>query len=300
MDRARRVPLLCTIALIGLAGCGGGGEGAVPVSAAPEPLSLTFGPYPLEPGHELDFCEYFEIESDEPTYVTRIEQGNGGRTHHAFLYKTDLETPPGTGPCPDAAQKLLNSDGIYAATSLQGPSQMPEGVAIELAPRQRMFLNIHLINTSGAPTADTVTLNLTRGDPARGWTPVGFFEFTTFEIQIPPYAEGTAGNSCVFPRDVSLISITSHSHARTTLVTANLWDGEASGEEVYRNTSWSEPTVETFGEPLDVAGQTGLTFMCHYKNDDPFEVGFGETAADEMCYLLGHYYPGPETIICAL
>ena len=275
-------------------------EAGEPVSEAPEPLALTFGPYAVQSGEEQDFCEYFELEGDAPTYVTRLHQENLGRTHHAFLYKTTLDTPPGKGPCPDAAQKLFESTPLYAATAGQAPSEMPEGVAMVLEAGQKMFLNIHLLNVTGEALSEEVTLTLDRGDPGRSWIPVGFFEFTTTDIHVPPHAEASAGNSCVFGADVSVVSITSHSHSRSTLVTANLWDGAGPGEEVYRSTSWAEPAVTFFEDPPAIRYDHGLTFTCNYENTDAYQVDFGDSADDEMCYLLGYYYPGPDTIICAL
>lgn len=303
MKRAPFPRLIPAYALLLLAACGGGEGGAEPAppGVTPDPLSLTFGPYHLEPGEELDFCEYFEVDSDDPTFLTRIAVESLGRTHHTFLYKTTLDHAPGRDACPDAAQKLFDADGIHASTYAQAPTQLPDGVAIGLEPRQRMFINIHLLNASASPADEEVKLTLDRGDAARAWTPVGFFEFTTFEITIPPHAEATAGNECVFPRDASVVSMTSHSHDRTTLVTANRWDGAAAeGEEVFRSERWDEPAVLFFEQGLEVKGGQGFSFTCHYRNDDAFEVTYGETASEEMCYLLGYYYPGPDTIICAL
>jgi hypothetical protein len=303
MSSAKRLGVAFgSLALAALPGCGGH---TLPEyrGEAPAPIELTFGPYEVAPGEELDFCEYFEIDSDQTSYVTRLAQENLGKAHHAFLYSTSLDKPPGRGECPNVVEKLTLSKALYAATALQGPSEMPTGVAMELEPRQKMFLNIHLLNTGSEPVTDTVTLKLDRGDPLVEWTPVGFLELTTTQIDIPAQGTATAGNTCKFDRDISVLELTSHSHSRTESVTANLWDGvdEAKvGEEIYRNTSWVEPAVLRFIDDVVVKKGTGIAFECSYVNPDPFEVKFGDKAEDEMCYVLGYYYPGPDTIVCAL
>ncbi len=256
---------------------------------------IVLGPFHLEPGEERQFCWFFELPLDDATAVKRFSQVNGGHTHHFTLYRSDDAHAEGPELCP-----LFAIYPIYGGTRDQGPAELPAGVAVPLAARQPLIMDLHLFNPEEAPVDETITVTLDVTDPDADFEPAGIFTFSTLDIAIPPHSLATAGGACVFDRDVHLVSVSSHTHALGTNVLAWELDGQGVGGELYRNDRWDAPAITYFPEPPAFPAGTGLQFTCHYRNDGDESVGFGGTADDEMCMVFGYYYPGPEVLFCLI
>ncbi len=261
-------------------------------------LELVFGPYDLAGGEQRDFCEWFDLETDAPTNVVRFSQTNGGYAHHFNLHAASFDHEPGEGACPDFIGAFVDSRTIYPGTRDQGPAVMPAGVAYVLEAGQQMFFNLHLFNGGDEPVTDTVRVDLDIGDPSREWIPAGTVALTSLTIEIPPRSDGSATTECPYPVDVNLISMTSHTHGRSTLVTANLYEDGIAGEEIYRSDTWADPAIAQFDPALFIPRGTGITATCEYSNPDDRTIVYGGTADDEMCFVFGHYFPGPALLPC--
>ena len=62
-------------------------------------------------------------------------------------------------------------------------------------------------------------------------------------------------------------------------------------EEIYTTDRWEQVPAGDFAPPLQVKAGDALDFRCDYMNPEAREVVQGLTTRDEMCMLIGPYYP---------
>lgn len=261
-------------------------------------LVFELGPFELSPGEELNTCAYLQLPEGMSPYVVDMRQQNSGYVHHFGLYPNNLILPQDMQYCPPLSALVSRGTILYLGTRDQGPATLPSGVAFELDLQQQMLMDLHLLNASDVSVTETMTLTLTLGDADQSWIRAGTFAFTNPDIEIPAQSEGRTEHRCVFPQDVNVISMSSHTHERGRMVTAHQWDGEnVVGDEVYRSSSWADPAVVYYEQPLRIPTGHGIHYQCQYFNPDPEPVFYGATADDEMCDLFGHYYPGRDSVL---
>jgi hypothetical protein len=61
---------------------------------------------------------------------------------------------------------------------------------------------------------------------------------------------------------------------------------------------WDEPETTTFATPFSIPTGGGLDFECSWNNTTTGNVGFGESANDEMCFFWAYYYPSQGSKVC--
>ena len=70
------------------------------------------------------------------------------------------------------------------------------------------------------------------------------------------------------------------------------------GQPLADDTDWANPAWRSLNPPLDYSGSNGLSFKCDWDNTTDKAVTFGEGALDEMCFVLGYYYPSSGVDTC--
>jgi hypothetical protein len=116
-------------------------------------------------------------------------------------------------------------------------------------------------------------------------------------IHLPAGGEGTARMRCPVSKDISIVNVQSHMHRRGMNFVADLTDGSgAKIEELYTNTEWEEVPVKKFEPLFKVKAGQAIDYRCDYQNPESHEVNQGPTTKDEMCMLLGAYYPRDENL----
>jgi hypothetical protein len=98
-------------------------------------------------------------------------------------------------------------------------------------------------------------------------------------------------------------AITGHTHQHGTNVQVQIAKSVGAAKtSVYAPSpfTWSEPMTETHKpEFMLPADQTsGFNFKCDYTNTSNEQVGFGESANDEMCFFWAYYYPSKGSHVC--
>jgi hypothetical protein len=117
-------------------------------------------------------------------------------------------------------------------------------------------------------------------------------------LEIPPRARHTEWIRCVMNRDVELILASTHTHQLATVATISLFDGESTGDEIYRNEDWHAPPLKSFDPPIPLRAGQGLELRCEFDNVTDETVRYGFTAADEMCQLAIVHTPGDASAAC--
>jgi hypothetical protein len=89
-------------------------------------------------------------------------------------------------------------------------------------------------------------------------------------------------------------------HRRGVGYVASLVDPDGELDAIYENESWEEIPVKAFSPNLEVRAGSRLEWACDYENTGSDDVYQGPRSTDEMCMLIGSFYPNDfSTAFCA-
>jgi hypothetical protein len=95
------------------------------------------------------------------------------------------------------------------------------------------------------------------------------------------------------------LSITTHEHRLGTRV--QVWSSAAAGDmgpKLADDGDWANPAWKMLDPPIDFNGNNGISFQCDWRNTTDQMVPFGESALQEMCFVIGYYYPATKVDVC--
>ena len=123
------------------------------------------------------------------------------------------------------------------------------------------------------------------------------------DLSIPPGQDWTTPWRFLDVPDGShVFAITGHTHQYGTRVEINTSTGrDDPGAEIYpgeQDYLWDEPPVTYFEPALSFQNNSGFQYRCSYNNTSGGQVGFGESANQEMCFLWAYYYPSQGYRLC--
>ncbi|EYF06367.1 monooxygenase [Chondromyces apiculatus] len=317
----RTIAQLAGLGLImGLLGCGGAEDGS---SVEPDPNDDDLLAPPaegqgaqfrmisrLDPGMEAEHCQFMQAPP-EGMHVNRDEVRYTSGSHHVLLYATsytEIPTAKDDGTEVDTSGVFDCSDGAtngWSVTKLVGGSQNGEGtslvsfppdVAMYIPPRAVLLMNAHYINASGDVLEPEVAINL-HSIPAEQVKQEGdiLFLYNAF-IKVGAQSVRTARMRCPVWSDITIANVQSHMHARGKGYFAAL----SSGAPFYESDRWEDVEVKSFEGGFEVRAGEVLDYACDYQNHEQRDVYQGPRSTDEMCMLIGSYYPAdPATSNCA-
>jgi hypothetical protein len=273
-----------------------------------ESYSLTFGPITVAPGGEDTQCLILRLGNPAGFHVGQIVNTLSTASHHFIVYRTN-DTVERTTPfhCvpfvdtlnPDAGSPLMITQRTDETLDL------PPGVGFTLAANQMIRLELHFINPTGAPLDALATTTL-RGIPDSAFTDEADFLFIgSPDINLMPHVATTVG-PYYFPApgiyaDSHFFAITGHTHQYGTNVQVWTSAGEAGTPTPVYDTApfdWAEPETVRPNPPFMLPAHGGFRFQCDYENTSDTNVGFGESANDEMCFFWAYYYPSHGAHVC--
>jgi hypothetical protein len=216
-------------------------------------------------------------------------------THHTVLTQ-GAQYPDGVFPC-DAATNGHNM--IYGSGVGTEADVMPEGLAVRLSAGDKILLNLHLFNATGAPLSGTSGVAVKRLDPADVVHEATSVLAGTFTIDIPPQSAGTAIGHCTVPSPVTIFSVGPHMHqlGRHMKVTS-LRDGRVVHDAPYSFEDQRHFMIEPF---LALEAGDTVRVECEYQNPSNQSVQFGDSSNAEMCFAGLFHYPANSglSFICA-
>ncbi len=302
--------LVALVALAALAACGDdpADDGLLDPPPAGRGLQLTMT-HRIEAGVEGEWCRFVRIP-DAELWVERDEVRFTAGSHHFLLYETAYDAIPTAtddGRPVDTSGVFDCSDGPtngWSVTKLVGGSQngagdsmlaFPDGVAMSVRAGAVLLMNAHYLNASDTALAPEVRINLwtrpraevvTEGDLLFLYNPV---------IKVPALGVGRARWRCPVHADITIANLQSHMHRRGVGYQASI----VGGAVLYDNDRWQNVPVEDFAPGVAVAAGSRLDYHCDYRNDEDRTVYQGARTSDEMCMLIGSYYPAdPRTSNC--
>lgn len=307
----------CSAALLlsGLALGAGCSDGEEPIE---EPMgTLLEAPAPgagyqlvmnteLPAGTEAEHCQ-FVVGPPEDFYINRDEVRYSQGSHHFLLYETEytsIPTQKEDGTPVDTSGVFDCSDGPtngWRVTKLIGGSQngsgdsivaFPDGVAMHVAANVVLLMNAHYINASDQALRPEVNINLHTIPEEEVATPGDILFLYNPLIGVPANSTSRARWRCPVYNDITIVNVQSHMHARAVDY-AVMIEGET---PFYTNDAWEEVPVGRFDPGVEVPAGSRLDYYCDYMNPGPEAVYQGPRSNDEMCMVIGSYYPADQAM----
>lgn len=255
-------------------------------------------------GTEAEYCKFVEVPD---AWVTNDTVEFTAGSHHVLVYQTSYTTIPTTkenGTVVDTSGVFDCSDGAtngWKVTKLIGGSQNRDGAAILSFPDGIglhvggiAMINVHYVNGTDAPLVTDVKIRfdtiaetdvVEEGDILFLYNPL---------ISVPAGSTARAHMRCPVHADITIANVQSHMHARGMGYEARV-DANA---PFYTNTKWENVVVKDYDDLTVKAGST-LDYHCDYRNTTGVSIYQGPRSTDEMCMLIGSYYPAdPRTANC--
>ncbi len=273
---------------------------AKPLRKPKRGIQVRAGEFTVQPGQDLEVCEYRRLPNRKPIDVSRIVLRMPKDAHHFALWgyggqiRDDAAFPAGpvenvgcTGVAPDDFFPQL----LVPTQSPNTELRFPKGVGLRLEPRQQVWLNSHMKNFGATPMQPDVRINFYR---AKGKIR-HYAEAITFgnmsEIRIPAGGEQTLTAEWGAPFDLTLIHLSTHQHRLGTYADIEIVSPDgATREKVVESPDWEHPNGVWFRAGRRLAKGQKLRITCRWHNTEPHEVRFGPETTDEMCFGLGFFY----------
>lgn len=170
---------------------------------------------------------------------------------------------------------------------------MPPGVGLHFAAGEVLLFQSHYLDAGSADLDARVDVSLTLGDAGAITQQAGVLFFYDPFIDVPAGATSSANMRCLIPSDITLLTATSHFHARGVSYAAFLDPPGAppATTPFYTASNWNSPP--DLGAAVTVPAGTHLRFGCNYDNTQGTDAYFqGQSAqTNEMCVFTGIYYP---------
>jgi hypothetical protein len=255
--------------------------------------------FEVAPGSEGTWCYYFRLANTDALAIRRLTSTMSSGIHHLVLFTSEQEIqPPGSltqGPCAGGGEV---PDWNYATQDLEGVLDLPDDdgsgkpLAIEFAPQQPAFLEMHVVNASSKAITASSSLAAEALAPGLDYTRTATYLTTNINLSIPPFAVGyTVEETCPTPDGATFWWLTTHTHRFASL--AEVRDGDVS---LVESTDWEHPEVATFPLPAGhVFASGGLTYRCTYDNPTAAPITYGESELlDENCIAIGYFFPADQ------
>ncbi len=255
----------------------------------------------IPPAAEVEYCRFVTVPE---TWVTKDAVEFTAGSHHVLVYQTPypaIPTQKDDGTPVDTSGVFDCSDGAtngWSVTKLIGGSQnqtgesilsFPEGIGARIG--GFLLINVHYRNGSDEPLATDVKVafETTTADKIVQEGDI-LFLFNPL-ISVPPGQTARSHWRCPVYQDITIANAQSHMHARGVGFEARV-DGEA---PFYVNQRWESVPVQDY-EGLTVKAGSVLDYHCDFRNTGGTPVYMGPRTTDEMCMLIGSYYPADPRI----
>jgi len=145
------------------------------------------------------------------------------------------------------------------------------------------------VNKSNGEIDGEINVNL-HTVPASAVTKIArSINFPNYNLTLPAKQKTTANKTFLFSKNVSVLSLTSHTHQLAEKFVIKIKGGPRDGEVVYTNLDWHHPPLINLTPPISLSAGQGLTSEITYNNTTEGEVKFGLTSKDEMGIIFGYY-----------
>jgi hypothetical protein len=295
-------------------GCGSNVEDLNLSKPQPQPQgtsvthTVNFPELTIAPGTERTQCIVTKLGNVDLIRVHQIHNVLPAGSHHLIIYRTvDTEEKLTPYDCTPFLDTLDPSKGstIMVTQKHDETLTLPEGVAFSMSPDQMVRLEMHYINTTQEPLSVSATSTFVTIPEEEYKHEADFLFIGNPDIDIAPHSKMTLGPTFFgLPDDLvdsKFFGITGHTHqwgTNVTVAAADTKDGPDKPIYDVPGWLWSEPETVMHDPPFVIPQNGGFRFTCEYNNMGDQNVGFGESANDEMCFFWAYYYPSKGGLVC--
>jgi hypothetical protein len=185
--------------------------------------------------------------------------------------------------------KLLFGAGVGIGTSHHADGQFGR----VMAEGGHLVTNYHVLHTGSEPADMYGLFNLHVRDAAEVPFPLSPLNCLTTDVAVEPRGSRAVTATCTVPFDLQLVTLGSHAHNHLVRFETRIYDGERTLDPIiYESSDWDSPAIETQAEPILLQRGQGLTFTCHYENEQDVWIEYGLGIENEMCATMnGYTYP---------
>ena len=289
---------------LGLAACGSAAE----TSDIDPTMTHTFEPLSVGVAEEVtNVCQSWTLDNDEPIYVSKIRQRNGGAWHHSNWYFVPESAYPGedgTWTCDerefgDVASALQG--GVFFAQSTQTLEEVQafqEGAVLEIPPRHKIVGGVHLVNISAAPLETALSFDIETVPEEEVQIRLRPISFTNTALDIEPQAESRFGMTCDLGDrfegvlgtgpDYNVYYVLAHYHEWGNYFRLSFVDDDDTERTIFElQNGVGEPLGTTIDPPISSEGAPKLRVECGYLNDTDRRLKYG-LGGQEMCVFLAY------------
>ncbi len=318
-----RLITLSTILTLLLIGCGDSGTPSSSTAEFIAMLSHTYDVQTIDRGEEIsNVCQSWVLGNEEPLYVKKVRQTNGGGWHHSnwffvpeTAYRPDPEvegpdaTQEGTWRCSDRGFReflAAAAGGVFFAQSTQTFEEIqafPDGAALEIPPHSVIVGSVHLLNITPGPLESALTMDIETVPADEVEIRLTPFSFSNTSLAIAPQEQGVPKESrysmtCdlrdAFQEqigsapDYNIYYVLAHYHEW-----GNYFNLSFAHEDGRRDTVLElknrvgEPIGKTIDPPMNNNGAMGLQVDCGYINNTDRTLVYG-LGGKEMCVFLAY------------
>jgi copper type II ascorbate-dependent monooxygenase-like protein len=277
---------------VGGANAGAGGMG-LSMLTAPDPSTVTLkmDDFTAQPGAEVFMCQDF----DNPfggldVAVGRTESTMTPGSHHmqVFYGATTAQRTLQTCANPNEFRPML-----HIAVQPHQLEAYPQGMAAKLKGSTGLRMQLHYINSDTAPRTVSVTLTLTKVDPASVQKWVAQIHYNRVAMTIPQGAGQQVTTSCSIPSTfgpIGLVSAVSHMHKRGVHFVAT----SSTGSMLADVTQWDGAPPIHYDPPVMLSPGDRISWTCTYNNDTGRTLSYGDSAeSSEMCIYIARFFSSP-------
>jgi hypothetical protein len=315
MRRTTSVLATATLALVAAAAgiaCsseGQGDKGGVDLSPPPPGKGIQFRMVSeLAPGIETERCHFF-VAPPDGLAINRQEVRFTPGSHHVLLYSTpykaiptkdrfgaDVDTSAVFECGKEGPTAHWDVDGVVGGSqTARGPAiieSLPSDVAVKIPAGTVLLMNTHYLNATAGALVTDARINLFTVPAAQVKREAGMVFFYNPFIRIPPKGRAQAREVCPVLSEIFLVNAQSHMHRRGVGYQADLLDPQGNKMmELYQSTDWEDVVMRSFNPARRLEPGQLIDYRCEYDNPEDRVVTQGLSTRDEMCMLVGVYYP---------
>jgi hypothetical protein len=255
-------------------------------------VQIVAGPYTVPAGTEKYFCYTKTLAEPSEVAAIAFTPFAGQAVHHLAVFRTLAREPEGYSECP----VLVKSSWVplYAGGVGTNGLTLPTEAAFKFAGNTQILVQLHLVNASPSEVTDTTYMNVDTAVDASTRQPASIFALGSQNFTVPTgMADYTVTKGCqlTIANDLNVFAVFPHMHQIGTKLVFEHGATEAAATEKYKIDPWvfGNQPMEPFNMVLKAGEYARAT--CHFNNTTGHDVTFGESSANEMCYLVFFAYP---------
>ena len=290
-------------------------DASAPVDAGPpfvaKPVYKTFiGDWKMKPKSEVTKCVLKRLDNEGTMWVNAISTKINKGSHHLIVYRSEAKTEVlEPFECTPFTETLSGDNVPLLISQVSAETfKLPAGVAFKFSKNQMIRLESHYFNYSSEEVTahGDVEFHTLAAKDFQHEADLIFYGSPDFNIPKGKTYSTPWNFIDVWP-DTKVFALTGHTHKLGTNVEIAHYDGTTPiapkvDQVVYppkgEPYSWEEPPTAHFDPPTTFKPGHGLAYRCTWNNTTDQNVGFGESANKEMCFLWGYYYPSKGYRMC--